>query len=595
MPVMIPALVRRYACMLGHILGVKQLKWTLFVLLTLGVLAGHQTLGVMDRDEARFAQSSKQMAQSGDIITPRFQDELRAKKPAGIYWFQTASAKIFGDGNIAAYRLPSLLALLISLILIYRLAGQLFPSAADSVRLLAAGFLGSGLVVIGEAHLSRADGILLLFCLWQQKALFSIYASRDANRGDKTANRPYGQFWLAMAFGILIKGPITPVLAALTIIGLLLFDRRAGWLKQLKPVFGLTLVVAICLPWAVAVQMATGNAFLDTAIGEDFLPKLVSVQQSHGGPPGTYLLLLGLLFFPASLFLGWIGRLGRDAWRTDSIKFLVAWSVGYWLVAELIPTKLPHYILPVLPAVSLLLAAAMMAPASKVAPKAASKTKSKKGLMSWLTARWQRIIEDGLALWAALAGLVFVGTLSWGAITLGGVTGGRAFLAVLVVAGLMLAVGVCFIRLRLEETSPKRHRKMLQLLVMGGLINIVAIGGVIASLDRLHMSGKLAEVIGTLETQPAMIALVGYHEPSAVFTLGTDVLLLSGSEAALLLIEADDVLIIIEEETLPEFNDVMNQLGLYLDPIRQLEGVNMSKGTDSITLYLFQGSSRLAN
>ena len=81
-------------------------------LLAAAVLIGHQTVPPMDRDEARFAQASKQMLASGDYVTVRFQDELRAKKPAGIYWLQSFSAGLLGADDIAAYRLPSLLAFL---------------------------------------------------------------------------------------------------------------------------------------------------------------------------------------------------------------------------------------------------------------------------------------------------------------------------------------------------------------------------------------------------------------------------------------------------------------------------------------------------
>ena len=58
--------------------------------LAVAVLAGHQTVPPMDRDESRFAQASRQMVESGDLVTIRFQDELRAKKPAGIYWLPPA-------------------------------------------------------------------------------------------------------------------------------------------------------------------------------------------------------------------------------------------------------------------------------------------------------------------------------------------------------------------------------------------------------------------------------------------------------------------------------------------------------------------------
>ena len=86
--------------------------YALMAILSVVVLIGHQTLPPMDRDESRFAQASKQMQQTGDYVTVRFQDELRAKKPAGIYWLQSSFARILGPDVIASYRFVSLLALL---------------------------------------------------------------------------------------------------------------------------------------------------------------------------------------------------------------------------------------------------------------------------------------------------------------------------------------------------------------------------------------------------------------------------------------------------------------------------------------------------
>ena len=76
------------------------------------LLPGLTSLPVTDRDEARFAQASKQMIETGDVIDIRFQDQPRWKKPAGIYWLQAASASLFGgaEAPIWAYRLPSVLA-----------------------------------------------------------------------------------------------------------------------------------------------------------------------------------------------------------------------------------------------------------------------------------------------------------------------------------------------------------------------------------------------------------------------------------------------------------------------------------------------------
>ena len=141
-------------------------------LLAAAVMIGHQTVPPMDRDESRFAQASRQMADTGDLVTIRFQDEIRAKKPVGIYWLQSASASLFGEEHIAAYRLPSLIAMLLTVYGTYRLGRTLYkPRRA----LLAAAACGSALVVFAEAHLAKTDSMLMLLCLVQQFGLSSLY------------------------------------------------------------------------------------------------------------------------------------------------------------------------------------------------------------------------------------------------------------------------------------------------------------------------------------------------------------------------------------------------------------------------------------
>src|SRR5262249_32078523 len=87
----------------------------LLVVALLGFLPGFFSVPPIDRDEARFAQATKQMVESGDYVDIRFQDEVRYKKPVGIYWLQagvvkTASALGFPHAltTIWLYRIPSL-------------------------------------------------------------------------------------------------------------------------------------------------------------------------------------------------------------------------------------------------------------------------------------------------------------------------------------------------------------------------------------------------------------------------------------------------------------------------------------------------------
>ena len=534
--------------------------WIVLAGIFLAVLTGHQSLEVIDRDEARFAQASKQMLLSGDLITPYFMDEIRAKKPIAIYWLQSASAAIFGHFDIASYRLPSLLAMLAGLFLTYRLGAQMWPDfrflPIISVLLLAA-----SPVVIAEAHLAKTDALLLAVILCQQFYLWRLYQLSDR---PPVASRLFIGFWLFMAIGILVKGPIAPLIAVTTIVMLCLLDRQVKWLVHLAFIRGMLIVAIITLPWVVAVSYQTAGAFLDIAIRGDFISKVQSGQESHGAPFGTYFGLLGLLFFPGIAFAGFLFWQGREMLSHPASRFCFAWLAGYWLVIELVPTKLPHYILPVLPALALLIANALLSP---LAP----------------PGRVQRfLVLAGYGL-AVLWGLVLAGVSFWLAISYGGQSGGWAFIFAMF-AGLLVG----FILWRLWVWY--RGRQLGDLLAICGAgigLHLVLIAGLFASLSQIHIANRLKAHIASLPNRPAAIALVGYHEPSAVFHLGQDILLLDVKQAALFMAEAPDGLAIIEERHRAEFIQLSEQLKQDLGVSDTLAGTNISKGRN-IRLFFYQ-------
>jgi len=124
-------------------------------------LPGIASIPPLDRDEARFAQATRQMLETGDFLRIRFQDEARNKKPIGIYWLQSASVTLFGtpaSTEAWPYRLPSLLGATLSVLLTFafglRLVGR--PAA-----LLGAVLLASSLLLVVEAHLAKTDAVLL--------------------------------------------------------------------------------------------------------------------------------------------------------------------------------------------------------------------------------------------------------------------------------------------------------------------------------------------------------------------------------------------------------------------------------------------------
>ena len=146
--------------------------YVLLLLLCLGLyLPGLASLPVTDRDEARFAQASRQMLETRDFINIRFQDEARNKKPAGIYWLQAAAVSLFSDAQSAAiwpYRLPSLLAAAAAVLLSFGLGNALVGRKA---AFLGAAVLAASVELVVEAHLAKTDAVLLACVVAAQLAL----------------------------------------------------------------------------------------------------------------------------------------------------------------------------------------------------------------------------------------------------------------------------------------------------------------------------------------------------------------------------------------------------------------------------------------
>ena len=537
-------------------------------MLAAAVLIGHQTVPPMDRDESRFAQASKQMLASGDYVTVRFQDELRAKKPAGIYWLQSAAAGLFGADDIAAYRLPSLLAFLAAIWGTYHLASHLYRKPR---ALLAAAVLGASLLAFAEAHLAKTDTVLMALCLAQQMALMRIYLAVQLGRAPP--ERSWLWFWVFMGAAIMIKGPIAPLLGLVTIAALCLWDRSYRWLEQLHFARGLLVLAALTLPWAILVTLATDGAFLDIAVRGDFLAKVKAGQESHGAPIGTYMVLLGLLIWPGCILLPRAVAQVPTLLAHAQSRFLIAWIVPFWLLIELIPTKLPHYPLPVFPALAVLLVCAVEVPLP-------GDPKSCK-----LRYKFQRYLAlAGEYAMLAIAG-VLAAVVLWAAITHGGQTGGRAFSFAMISLALLAVVlwqGILWHR-------GGGIRPVAIILLVGVLFNFSLISGLLPSLSRLHVSTAIDQAITSLKLNPPAIAAAGFHEPSLVFLRGSDVLLLNGPEAALFLAEAPGGLAIVENRQREAFLAMAGQLGEELLPPYQISGFNVSKGND-VLIFLYRSA-----
>src|SRR5690349_525005 len=230
----------------------------LFLLLwTPGVLS----LPPLDRDESRFAESSRQMLTSGDFIDIRFGHVPRYKKPIGIYWLQAATTAVAGAGDrgqIWTYRLPSLLGGLLAVLLTYWCARS-FASREESW--LSGALVGATLLLTGEATIATTDAVQLACMLGTMGLVLRAYlAGRDQRHPIPSVGLVLAG-WTALAAGILVKGPVVPAVASVTILALVIWDREWRWLKLLRPLWGVPLALALIAPWAIAILVASHGAF----------------------------------------------------------------------------------------------------------------------------------------------------------------------------------------------------------------------------------------------------------------------------------------------------------------------------------------------
>ena len=320
-------------------------------------LPGFFTLPPVDRDEVLFAQSSRQMLQTGNVIDIRFADQPRYKKPVGIYWLQAGAAAITGAPDaIWSYRLVSLAGVLAAVGLTWGIGRRaLTPAGA----VLAAMILGSGLVVGVEARLAKTDAMLLATILLAQWALARLWLPDGRAQDPKSDGWGVAAFWVGLAASVLIKGPIGPMVLGFTLAGLCLMRRDLAILRALRPKLGLPILAALVLPWLIAITITSHGAFWTGSVGRDLIGKLATAQESHGAPPGSYLVTLWLMFWPGSMLL--LAALpGIWALRRHPLVLLaLVWVVPTWIVFEATRTKLLHYTLPTYPALALVVALAL--------------------------------------------------------------------------------------------------------------------------------------------------------------------------------------------------------------------------------------------
>lgn len=308
-----------------------------------------------DIDEGNNAEAAREMLESGDWVVPTFNYQLRVDKPALLYWLQMTGYRLLGRNEFSA-RLPSALAALLAVLVAYELGRSMFGATEG---LLGGLVLASSVAFCGAAHFANPDALLCLATLATLTLFWTDYA-----RGGRS------WFWttaLTSGLGVLAKGPVGFILP-MAVIGLfLLWNRRLALLRDRRAIGGGLLLLLVIVPWYAWVASETRGGFLRGFLLQHNVNRFLSPMESHRGSILFYPAVLVVGMGPWSIFLGWIAWFGSGARARgdgtpasaalpDTYRFLWCWIAVYLLFFSLSATKLPNYILPLYPPLSLLTA-----------------------------------------------------------------------------------------------------------------------------------------------------------------------------------------------------------------------------------------------
>jgi 4-amino-4-deoxy-L-arabinose transferase-like glycosyltransferase len=334
-----------FACVLFHILG----TWS---------------LPLIDRDEPRFAEASREMIQRDDYVVPYFNNQLRLDKPPLTYWAQVASYRIFGENDFAA-RFPSAIAAALTALTIFAWGCRIGPLR---IGWWAAIIFTLSLQTFVHAKAAVADMWLALFVSTAHWSGLELLRDGLTKTPYHEARKPhqFSRWWfffyISLALGFLAKGPIawTPLL---TVSCTVLYAPNLQLSQRFKFVRGILLTLAIIALWGVPALIRTNGQFLRMGIGRHVIGRSFGAMEGHGlDSLGGYVLLLPFYFVTIFIsFFPWSVKLPsllKGLWRRrDNIdNYLFSGVAIIFIIFSLIKTKLPHYILPAFGMLALLLA-----------------------------------------------------------------------------------------------------------------------------------------------------------------------------------------------------------------------------------------------
>jgi len=302
-------------------------------------------------DEGRYSEIPRYMVVSGDWLTPRLNGIKYFEKPPLQYWATAAAYETFGMHQWTARLWPALTGLL-GILTVFYAGRRLFGAECG---LYAALVLGSSVMYALIAHVNTLDMGLTFFLGLGLAAMLIAFDTRTV---PESGRRWMHLAWAAFACATLSKGLIGVVLPAAVVVLYMLFKRDFVLWRKLHIITGGLLFLLICAPWFIAVSVVNPEFPWFFFVHEHLQRYTTTVH--HRYQPWYYfipVLLAGVLPWTVTLLDALFNarrRMTNDD-GFDPILFLLLWSGFIFIFFSLSDSKLVSYILPIFPALALLI------------------------------------------------------------------------------------------------------------------------------------------------------------------------------------------------------------------------------------------------
>ncbi|MGE3181339.1 MAG: ArnT family glycosyltransferase, partial [Phycisphaerae bacterium] len=444
-------------------------------------------VSLVDRDEGWYAQVAREMATTGDWVLPTYQGQPWLGKPPLLYWMAAPVVSVAGRSE-AALRLIPLLAMTISVQLVATLGARLFNRRTALVAAIA--FATATMpAILGRLFIT--DALLLAFVLAAALLMEAI------SRHGTTVVRA---IWLGIliGLGILTKGP--PILLyVLGILAALLISRcDRQWAKDIRFWTWVPIACLLFVPWYAAVAARAADTLWSQLFVYEFFARFTAPAHGHVGPPGYYFVtsLGGWLpwtpLIPGAVFAAW-----RTRRRHPALAFCFWWFAIPWLILELVPGKLPHYVLPCYAPIAL-----MFGSLWDVGVDRAISVHQRRALYAWFVMP----VLGGTALLALLTGATWRADVPLSLPPLG-----TALTATILILG-----GIAGMR---SIAKTRLHQAFSFCMVMTTAFWLCLGTTVLPFYEPQRLSRKIANAVNQVAQKRDQIVAVGYDEPTLFFYL----------------------------------------------------------------------------